>query len=66
VGVIIIISTCAAFLTEQLGIGLLLGHEVVQLRRVQIGPIKLGELRVGKWRVLTPAEVRSLLPKSVS
>ena len=43
-----------------------LGHEVVQLRRVQIGPIKLGELRVGKWRVLTPAEVRSLLPKSVS
>jgi 23S rRNA pseudouridine2605 synthase len=39
-----------------------LGHEVVQLRRVQIGPIRLAELPPGKWRVLTPAEVKSLLP----
>lgn len=43
-----------------------LGHEVVQLRRVQIGPIKLGELPVGKWRVLTPSEIRSLLSRSAS
>lgn len=39
-----------------------LGHEVVQLRRTQVGPIRLGELPPGKWRVLTPAEVKSLLP----
>jgi 23S rRNA pseudouridine2605 synthase len=38
-----------------------LGHEVEQLKRVQIGPIKLGELPVGKWRALTESEIRSLL-----
>lgn len=38
-----------------------LGHEVVTLRRVQIGPIKLGELPLGRWRILTGAEVKSLL-----
>jgi 23S rRNA pseudouridine2605 synthase len=37
------------------------GHEVLRLRRVQIGPIKLGELRSGKWRMLTAAEIDSLL-----
>jgi 23S rRNA pseudouridine2605 synthase len=41
-----------------------LGHEVVQLRRIQIGSIKLGELPVGKWRVLTPAEIKAVLPKT--
>lgn len=40
-----------------------LGHEVSELRRTQIGPIKLGELPLGKWRVLTPTEIKSLLPK---
>jgi 23S rRNA pseudouridine2605 synthase len=39
-----------------------LGHEVVQLRRTQIGPIRLGELPVGRWRILNPAELKSLLP----
>lgn len=39
-----------------------LGFEVVELRRTQIGPIRLGELPVGKWRVLTPVELKSLLP----
>ena len=34
---------------------------VRRLQRTQIGPIKLGELRVGKWRVLTDVEVKSLL-----
>jgi pseudouridine synthase len=38
-----------------------LGHTVAELRRTQIGPIKLGELPLGKWRALTPIEIRSLL-----
>lgn len=37
------------------------GHEVVALRRTRIGPIRLGELPVGKWRTLTGAELASLL-----
>jgi 23S rRNA pseudouridine2605 synthase len=37
------------------------GREVETLKRIQIGPVRLGELPLGKWRVLTPAEVRSLL-----
>jgi len=36
-----------------------LGLKVIQLRRTQIGRIKLGELPAGKWRALGPAEVRS-------
>ncbi|KAB2669750.1 MAG: rRNA pseudouridine synthase [Verrucomicrobia bacterium] len=39
-----------------------LGLEVVTLRRTQIGPIRLAELPAGKWRILSPAEVKSLLP----
>ena len=39
-----------------------LGHEVVQLRRTQIGTIRLGELPSGKWRILSPTEIKSLLP----
>lgn len=38
-----------------------LGYTVAELRRTQIGPIKLGELPLGKWRALTPTEIRSLL-----
>jgi 23S rRNA pseudouridine2605 synthase len=34
---------------------------VRRLQRVQIGPIKLGELPAGKWRVLTEPEIKSLL-----
>jgi len=37
-----------------------LGFAVERLQRVQIGPIKLGELRPGRWRVLTPAEIETL------
>jgi 23S rRNA pseudouridine2605 synthase len=33
----------------------------VRLQRLQIGPIKLGELPSGKWRTLTDAEINSLL-----
>jgi len=37
-----------------------LGFEVERLQRLQIGPIKLGELRPGRWRVLTPPELDAL------
>jgi 23S rRNA pseudouridine2605 synthase len=33
---------------------------VKKLLRTQIGQIKLGELKPGKWRVLTPAEIKTL------
>jgi 23S rRNA pseudouridine2605 synthase len=38
-----------------------LGRAVTKLQRIQIGPIKLGELRVGRWRTLTDAEIKHLL-----
>jgi 23S rRNA pseudouridine2605 synthase len=34
---------------------------VMRLQRVQIGKIKLGELRPGKWRILTEPEIKSLM-----
>lgn len=34
---------------------------VKRLQRVQIGKIKLGELRPGKWRTLTAVEIKTLL-----
>jgi 23S rRNA pseudouridine2605 synthase len=34
---------------------------VRRLQRVQIGPIKLGELPVGRWRPLTDAEIKTLI-----
>src|SRR5438552_5207948 len=36
-------------------------HIVKRLQRIQIGKIKLGELRPGKWRTLTEPEIKSLL-----
>ncbi len=36
------------------------GHPVVHLRRVQFGPLLLGNLPLGKWRRLRPAEVNAL------
>lgn len=39
------------------------GLTVWRLQRIRIGPIKLGELPVGKWRTLTEPEIKSLLPK---
>jgi 23S rRNA pseudouridine2605 synthase len=35
--------------------------EVERLVRLQIGPIKLAELRPGRWRTLTPGELKTLL-----
>ncbi len=37
------------------------GASVKRLQRVQIGKIKLGELKPGKWRTLTEPEINSLL-----
>ncbi|RLC50512.1 MAG: hypothetical protein DRI23_06930 [Candidatus Cloacimonadota bacterium] len=42
------------------------GSEVLQLRRLQIGDVKLGNLPVGMWRILKPKEVESLLRYSSS
>jgi pseudouridine synthase len=39
---------------------LALGHRVQSLRRVGFGPLKLGRLKVGGWRVLGEAEVAAL------
>jgi 23S rRNA pseudouridine2605 synthase len=36
------------------------GHPVLRLVRVQVGPIALGDLRQGRWRVLTGAELGRL------
>lgn len=40
-----------------------LGLRVNRLQRIQIGPVKLGELPLGKWRTLTESEIKSLLTK---
>ena len=40
-----------------------LGLTVTKLQRIKIGPIKLGELRAGRWRALTEPEIKSLLSK---
>ena len=37
-----------------------LGHEVVQLKRIGFGPLSLEDLPRGSWRRLTPAEIRRL------
>jgi len=36
------------------------GHKVYKLKRLGIGPLSLGKLRPGEYRVLTPAEVTAL------
>ena len=36
------------------------GHEVVQLHRSNFGPLSLGELPEGAWRVLSGEEVKAL------
>lgn len=38
----------------------LLGHPAKRVIRIGLGPLLLGELRPGKWRDLTPGEVRAL------
>ena len=36
------------------------GLEVARLRRTSIGPVKLGMLKPGTWRELTPEELRAI------
>lgn len=38
----------------------LLGHPALRVIRVGLGPLALGDLKPGKWRDLTPGEVRAL------
>jgi len=38
-----------------------LGQIVLTLRRIQVGPVKLNKLALGKWRALTQSEINSLL-----
>jgi 23S rRNA pseudouridine2605 synthase len=38
----------------------LIGHSVIKLRRVSIGPITSEGILIGQWRHLTPAEVKRL------
>lgn len=38
--------------------------DVARLKRVSIGPVKLGMLQTGKWRELTDNEVKKLLRSS--
>jgi 23S rRNA pseudouridine2605 synthase len=37
-----------------------LGHEVMRLKRLSIGPISLGDLKPGKWRLLSNEELAKL------
>jgi pseudouridine synthase len=37
------------------------GSKVLKLVRTAIGPIRIGDLPIGKWRELTPEEVKSLV-----
>jgi pseudouridine synthase len=37
------------------------GSKVLKLVRVAIGPVRIGDLEIGKWRPLTEAEVRVLM-----
>ena len=38
-----------------------IGHQVVHLKRVQFGPVILGDLPSGMWRKLTEEEIRKLV-----
>ncbi len=37
-----------------------IGHEVVRLKRIGFGGLKLGKLKKGEWRFLTPREIEML------
>jgi pseudouridine synthase len=42
------------------------GSKVLKLVRVAIGPVRIGDLEIGKWRPLTEAEVRALMGPRVN
>ena len=37
------------------------GHKVVRLKRIGVGSLKLGEMPLGAWRKLMPAEINGLM-----
>lgn len=39
---------------------LAVGHKTLALRRTSFGPLRLGRLKVGGWRVLSPGELSAL------
>ena len=39
-----------------------IGHQVVHLKRVRFGPVRLGDLPCGMWRKLTDQEIKELRP----
>jgi 23S rRNA pseudouridine2605 synthase len=39
------------------------GARVLKLVRVKVGPLAIGTLPIGKWRLLTPAEVAAFKSK---
>lgn len=41
-----------------------LGYKTQHLKRVRIMNVKLGDLRIGRWRYLTPQELEGLLPRA--
>lgn len=41
-----------------------IGHSVIKLRRVRIGPVNAEGILIGQWRHLTPAEVKRLKGES--
>ena len=42
----------------------LVGLRVMDLLRIRIGPLELGDLPEGRWRVLTPAEREAMIRAS--
>jgi len=38
-----------------------IGHKVISLKRVMVGGLELGNVAKGKWRYLTPKEVRNVV-----
>jgi 23S rRNA pseudouridine2457 synthase len=46
--------------------GAAVGHEVLELVRVRVGRLALGDLAPGEWRELGPEEVKSLLARGRS
>lgn len=42
-----------------------LGYKIFMLKRVKVGSLELGELKVGKWRNLTDLEIKALRSSAV-
>ncbi len=47
-------------------IGDAVGHRVMRLRRLRLGPIQLGDMKPGEWRVLSQREVKGLVGTGVN